>query len=57
MYGQLPVFYIKVINVTGLNAEFVPLLLVLISEFFTVLMIYQCVKEWTHFQINFGWII
>jgi len=54
MYGQLPVFYIKVINVTGLNAEFVPLLLVLISEFFTVLMIYQCVKEWTHFQINFG---
>jgi len=37
MYGQLPVFYIKVINVTGLNAEFVALLLVLISEFFTVL--------------------
>lgn len=35
MCGQLPVFYIKVINVTGLNAEFVPILLV-ISEFFTV---------------------
>jgi len=54
MYGRLPVFYIKVINVTGLNAEFVPLLLILISEFFTVLMIYQFVKEWTHLQINFG---
>ena len=45
-------FY-KVFNVPGLNAEFVPLLLVLISEFFTELMIYQCVKDWTCLQINF----
>jgi hypothetical protein len=41
-------------DVTGLNNEFLPLLLVLISEFFTVLKIYQCVKECTHLQINFG---
>jgi hypothetical protein len=45
MYGQVPLFYVKVINVTGLNALFVPLLLVLMSEFFTVLMIYYCVKN------------
>jgi len=45
-------FY-KVINVPGLNAEFVPLLLVLISEFFTVLMIYQCVKRVDSFTNQF----
>jgi hypothetical protein len=45
-------YSVKVINVTGLNALFVPILLFLMSEFFSVNDIPVC-KEQTHIQINF----
>ena len=55
MYGKVPVFYIKVINVTGLNAVFVPHLLVFrVLHSVTDLPVCKRMDSFTNqFQLNY----